>query len=41
MSALRDSAQPRAVLDSRVVHAGMIWDVVRDVVDLEIGRAHV
>ena len=34
MSALRDSAQPRAVLDSRVVHAGMIWDVVRDVVDL-------
>lgn len=34
MSSLRDSAQPRPVLDSQVVHAGMIWDVVRDVVDL-------
>ena len=30
----RDSASPRPVLDSRVVHHGMIWDVVRDVVDL-------
>ena len=33
-AALRDVAQPRPVLESRVVHAGMIWDVVRDVVDL-------
>jgi ADP-ribose pyrophosphatase len=34
MSSLRDSARPRPVLDSQVVHDGMIWDVVRDVVDL-------
>jgi 8-oxo-dGDP phosphatase len=31
---LRDSSAPRPVLDSRVVHEGMIWDVVSDVVDL-------
>ncbi len=31
---LRDSSAPRPVLDSQVVHDGMIWDVVRDVVDL-------
>jgi ADP-ribose pyrophosphatase len=31
---LRDLPSPRPVLDSQVVHDGMIWDVVRDVVDL-------
>ena len=34
MSSPRDSAHPRPVLDSQVVHAGMIWDVIRDQVDL-------
>ena len=33
----RDSASSRPVLDSEVVHEGMIWDVVRDVVDLGAG----
>ena len=32
-----DLARPRPVLDSKVVYDGMIWDVVRDVVDLGEG----
>lgn len=34
MTGLEDSPSPRPVLDSQVVHEGMIWDVVREVVDL-------
>ena len=34
MSRLEDAPAPRRVVDSQVVHDGMIWDVDRDVVDL-------
>jgi len=31
---LRDLSTPRPVIETETVHAGMIWDVVRDTVDL-------
>ena len=37
MTPLRDAGEGRPVESSEVVHAGMVWDVVRDTVDLGDG----